>query len=72
MPEIGGDVEIGFEEEHADLMQPHLSAQQQNRLRDMFNVHADKKFEATGGANQEIGLNQFAIRKTVDVKRLKT
>lgn len=25
-----------------------------------------------GGANQEIGLNPFAIRKHVDVKRLKT
>jgi hypothetical protein len=38
----------------------------------MFNVHASKKFEAAGGVNQEIGLNQFAIRRTVDVKRLKT
>jgi Condensin complex subunit 2 len=38
----------------------------------MFNVNASKKFEATGGDNQEIGLNAFAIRKTVDVKRLKT
>jgi hypothetical protein len=38
----------------------------------MFNVHQSKKFQAMGGANQEIGLNPFAIRKNVDVKRLKT
>jgi hypothetical protein len=25
-PEIGGEVEIGFEEEHADVIAPHLSA----------------------------------------------
>ena len=46
--------------------------QTQNRLRDMFNVHQSKRFEAGGGNNQEIALNQFAIRKNVDVKRLKT
>ena len=38
----------------------------------MFSVHQDKKFNALGGNNQEIGLNAFAIRKHVDVKRLKT
>lgn len=51
LPEVGNDVEIGFEDEHADLMEHRMSAQQQNKLRDMFNVHASKKFEAAGGAN---------------------
>ena len=37
----------------------------------MFKVKESKKFEATGGTNQHISLNAFAIRKAVDVKRLK-
>ena len=37
----------------------------------MLNVSRSKRFEATGGNNQKIGLNAFAIRKNVDVKRLK-
>lgn len=37
----------------------------------MFKTHSMKRFDAAGGANQEIQLNQFAIRKQVDVKRLK-
>ena len=40
-------------------------------MRDMFIVKESKRFEATGGLNQHIALNVFAIRKTVDVKRLK-
>lgn len=49
-----------------------MSATNQNKLRDMFNVQASRKFEASGGGGQEIALNQFAIRRNVDVKRLKT
>ena len=37
----------------------------------MFKTHSMKRFDAAGGANQEIALNQFAIRKQVDVKRRK-
>lgn len=37
----------------------------------MFKVHSMKRFDAGGGLNQEIQLNSFAIRKQVDVKRLK-
>ena len=37
----------------------------------MFSSQQNTRFEATGGRNQAIGLNAFAIRKTVDVKRLK-
>ena len=43
----------------------------QNHLKDMLNVSRSKRFEAAGGSNQKIGLNAFAIRKNVDVKRLK-
>ena len=45
--------------------------QQQLNLRDMFKVEQSKKFEAKGGTDQQIALNAFTIRKTVDVKRLK-
>ena len=37
----------------------------------MFVVSQTRKFEATGGTNQHINLNPFAIQKNVDVKRLK-
>lgn len=50
---MGGNVEIGFEEENYDANLPlDQSIQQtQNRLRDMFNVHQSKRFEAAGGNN---------------------
>ena len=35
----------------------------QKNLRDMFKVQQNNRFEAKGGNNQEIHLNQFAIRK---------
>jgi len=74
LDQMDGQVEVGLEEEQFEPKVSHLntSVMQQNKLRDMFSVHQDKKFDALGGANQEIGLNQFAIRKHVDVKRLKT
>jgi len=37
----------------------------------MFKVVNSNKFEATGGTNQQINVNPFAIRKTINVKRLK-
>ena len=37
----------------------------------MFKVQSMRRFDAAGGLNQKIQLNQFAIRKQVDVKRLK-
>lgn len=42
-----------------------------NNLKDMFKIDATKSFNAFGGANQKIEVNPFAIRKQVDVKRLK-
>ena len=37
----------------------------------MFKTQSMRRFDAAGGLNQKIQLNQFAIRKQVDVKRLK-
>ena len=70
-----GPVEHGFEDANLDVSgfcnEIFNGTKHQSNLRDMFNVSTSRKFEATGGANQSIGLNAFAIRKNVDVKRLK-
>ena len=54
-PEIdfGGEVEMGLEDENFEpnAANLRLSVQQQTKLRDMFNVHQSKKFQAMGGAN---------------------
>ena len=68
------EIELGFEEATLEEGQGFgsFSAQkQQSNLRDMFKTHQMKRFDAAGGVNQEIRLNSFAIRKQVDVKRLK-
>ena len=70
-----GVIEHGFEDANLDVSgfcgDLLNGTKHQNNLRDMFKVSESRKFEATGGANQAIALNGFAIRKTVDVKRLK-
>ena len=43
----------------------------QKNLRDMFAQSRSRQFYAAGGDNQQINLGQFAVKKTVDVKRLK-
>ena len=63
--ENGAEIEVGFEEPNLEAQGfgNYNSHKQQNNLRDMFKVHSMKRFDAAGGANQEIQLNQFAIRK---------
>ena len=65
-------VEVGFEE---NLIEVNQFAQDGNKsihnLKDMFRVETNQRFTAFGGTNQQIQLNPFAIRKQVDVKRLK-
>ena len=64
-----------LEEAHADVRgfaDNYIdTSRQQNELRDMFKIQQSQRFEATGGTNQHISLNAFAIRKTLNVKRLK-
>ena len=69
----GGEIEVGFEEPNIEVhgFGSYNAEKQQKNLRDMFKVHSMKRFDAAGGGGQEIQLNQFAIRKQVDVKRLK-
>ena len=56
----------GFADNYID------TSRQQNELRDMFNIKQANRFEAAGGNNQHISLNAFVIRKTLNVKRLKS
>jgi hypothetical protein len=44
---------MGLEDENFEpnVTNLRLSVQQQTKLRDMFNVHQSKKFQAMGGAN---------------------
>lgn len=66
------NVVVGFEENLMPLeglVQDAKAAV--NNLKDMFKIDATKSFNAFGGANQKIEVNPFAIRKQVDVKRLK-
>lgn len=66
------NVEVGFEE---NLIEVNQFAQDGNKsihnLKDMFRVETNQRFTTFGGTNQQIQLNPFAIRKQVDVKRLK-
>ena len=68
-------IQHGLEETNIDVhgfAQAYVSdSKQQNAMRDMFKVKQSRRFEAAGGINQHITLNAFAIRKAVDVKRLK-
>ena len=76
--DIAGDngiMEHGFVEAEASLdgfcSQIHAPGITQNNLNQMLLTQQQRRFEAAGGKYQSIALNAFAIRKTVDVKRLK-
>ena len=60
-----GQIEVGFEEPDLEKhgFGNYSAEKQQKNLRDMFKVQSLKRFDAAGGMNQEIQLNQFAIRK---------
>jgi hypothetical protein len=65
------NVVIGFEDNPIPLEGPLGQEPVVNNLKDMFRVDTSNRFNAFGGTNQKIQLNPFAIRKQVDVKRLK-
>ena len=67
------EMEMGFEDAGLDNhgFGNYSPEKAEKNLRSMFMAHNSKRFDAGGGADQKIQLNQFAIRKQVDVKRLK-
>jgi hypothetical protein len=68
--EQDAEIDVLFEDVQGPGADFRLDVQKVQNLKDMFQTQ-QKQFDSGGGFNQQIVLNPFAIRKQVDVKRLK-
>lgn len=72
---MGENMDMGFEEIEQMPHNPEVDILKQtqavNNFKQMFVSSPTKRFDAAGGLHQQIMLNPFAIRKQIDVKRLK-